>query len=417
MRKAVVAGIILVAGLVGVAGGLGFWKYRTMHAASAPAFEPFETVDVVTAKVTPWRQTAELSGTVVAKQSVTIRNELAGTVKDVFFDLGKIVEAGQVILTLDKTTEEADLRALEAAVEVMDADIKAAEAAKRLAEANLRRLSQAVEARAVSESEMDQAQSTLDGAIAKLESSRAERDQARARVDEMKATIAKKTIRAPFRAVAGLRNVHPGQYLAEGTSIVGLQSVSDDIYLDFALPQEQAYRATPGMVVMADAPMLGSEPLRIEVVALDAVADPTTRNVRVRAVVPNKDRRLVPGMFVDITVPVGEEKDYVTVPATAVRRASFGDHVFLVKADEKDPSKLRAHQQFVKIGPMIGDDIIVLEGLEAGDQVAANGSFKLREGVLVMKSEAQPTQPSAPMDASEPVQPGRDARASSAGGR
>lgn len=409
MSKAAVARILLIVGLVGVAGSLTLWKYRSIHnaAAATPAFEPFETVQVVQAKLTPWRQTAELSGTVVAKQSVTIRNELAGTVKEVLFDSGKIVDEGQVILTMDTTTEQADLRALEATVEVMDADISAAEATKRLAEANLRRLSQAIEVRAgaVSETEMDQARSTLDAASAKLESSRAQREQARAHVDQMKATIAKKTIRAPFRAVAGLRNVHQGQYLAEGTSIVGLQSVSDDIYLDFALPQEQAYRAKPGMVVMADAPMLGTQPLRIEVVALDAVADPTTRNVRVRAVVPNKEQRLVPGMFVDITVPVGEEQDYITVPSTAVRRASFGDHVFLVTPDQKDPSKLRAHQQFVKIGPMVGDDIIVLDGLKAGDEVAANGSFKLREGVLVMKGGA----PSGPSNA-----PGRDAQASSA---
>lgn len=397
MSKASVARVLLFIGLIVVGGGLAFWKYRAINAAAAaaPTFEPFETVEVVPAKITSWRQTAELSGTVVAKQSVTLRNEVAGTVKDVLFESGAIVEAGQVLLTLDTTTEAADLRALQATVEVMDADIKAAQADQRLAEANLGRLTQAVEARAVSESELDQARSTLDAAAAKLERSRAERDQANARVDQMKATIAKKTLRATFRAQAGLRNVHPGQYLAEGSSVVGLQSVSEDIYLDFALPQEQAYRATPGMVVMASAPMLGDEPLRIEVVALDAVADPVTRNVRVRAVVPNKDQRLRPGMFVDIIAPVGEPHDYVTVPSTAVRRASFGDHVFLIGPDEKDPTKLRAHQKFIKIGPMIGSDIIVLDGLKPGDEVAANGAFKLREGVLVMKGGSPPDQPQA----------------------
>jgi membrane fusion protein (multidrug efflux system) len=160
--------------------------------------------------------------------------------------------------------------------------------------------------------------------------------------------------------------------------------VSDKIYLDFALPQEYAARAQPGMVVMAHAPMLGDEPVRIEVVALDAVANATTRNVRTRAVIDNPDQKLRPGMFVDVITPVDEAREYVAIPATAVRRASFGDHVFVIGPDEKKPEQSRARQRFVKLGAMIGSDVIILEGLEAGEQVAADGSFKLRDGVLVM---------------------------------
>jgi membrane fusion protein (multidrug efflux system) len=399
VSKAFVARIVVVLALLVVGGGLAFWKHRSMAGPAAAGWEPAESVQIVEAGTTRWRPTAELSGTVIAQQSVTLSNEVAGTVKDVLFQSGAIVEAGQVLVTLDTTTEEADLRATEANVEVNQASVKVAEADERLADANFRRLTQAVEARAVSEADLDTARSTLDAAKARVLRSRAELDQARARVDQMKATIAKKTLRAPFKATAGLRNVHPGQYLAEGTTVVGLQSVSDQIYLDFALPQEYAARAHPGLVVMATAPMLGNDPIRIEVVALDAVADPTTRNVRTRAVIANPDGKLRPGMFVDIVTPVGEPDDFVIVPSTAVRHASFGDHVFIIGPDEKDPTKFRAHQQFITLGPMVGSNLIVLKGLKPGDQVAANGSFKLREGALVMKTEPAPTPtPGTPAD-------------------
>jgi membrane fusion protein, multidrug efflux system len=375
--------VVLILGTIG--GGLALWKYKA--GSNAPAWEPAEAVLVVAARSTRWTPTAELSGTVVALQSITLGSEVSGTVKDVMFDSGAIVEAGQVLVTLDTTTEEADLRAAEANVKVMDAELKVAQADRRYAESNVSRLSRAVEARAASEAELDQARSTLDAATARIQRIEAERTQAAARVDQVKSTIAKKTLRAPFRAVAGLRNIHPGQYLAEGSSVVGLQSVSDRIYLDFALPQELAARASKGLTVAAHAPMLGHEPVRIEVVALDATANPTTRNVRVRAVVPNPGMKLRPGMFVDVTAPIGETAEYVVVPQTAVRKASFGDQVYVIAPDEKDPKQLRARQRFVKLGPAIGGDIAVLEGLKPGEEIAADGSFKLREGALVTRGE------------------------------
>lgn len=395
MTKSLVAQLLIVTVLVGVGGGLGLWKYRSMkaEAAGGMAFEPAEAVEMVAARSVRWQQTAQLSGTAIALQSVTLSNEVAGTVREVRFESGSIVEQGQVLLTLDATTQEADLRALQASVLVMDADIAAAEAEQRVAEANMRRMTQAVESKAVSESELDQAQSRLDSAKAQLARSKAERQQAQARVDQMKSTIDKMTLKAPFRAIAGLRNVHPGQYLAEGTSVVGLQSVSDNIYVDFALPQEHASRVKKGDVVMARAPMLSAEQVRIEVAALDAVANSTTRNVRVRAIVPNPDQKLRPGMFVDVVAPAGPEQEFIAIPLTAVARASFGDHVFVIGPDEKDATKLRAHQRTVKLGPSVGQsgEIIVLEGLKIGEEVAASGRFKLRDGALVMRGQGVPS--------------------------
>ncbi len=207
---------------------------------------------------------------------------------------------------------------------------------------------------------------------------------------QVQVRLAKLTLRAPFRARAGLRYVHEGQYLKEGVTVVRLEEVSARIYLDFAIPQDHAARVRPGASVMATAAVLGPGPVKIEVVALDAAVDGDTRNIRVRAILDDPEGVLRPGMFVQLRVPVSDPQPYVVVPATAVRRASYADQVFVVVPGEK-PEELRAKQRFVKLGPTIGDDVIVLEGVAAGEQVATTGSFKLRDGALVM-----PAAPAAP---------------------
>jgi membrane fusion protein (multidrug efflux system) len=386
-KKTIVAGVVVLGSLAMVAGGLRYWKGRAPGGPPGGGFEPFETVQVVNASTAKWRQSANLSGTVIALQSVTLANEVAGVVKEVNFESGQVVNAGDVLLVLDSSTEKAELEAAEATVKAAEAGIRVVEANIRFAEANLKRIIEARELKASTENDIDQAQAALDAQKATRERSIAERDQAKARVEQIRTMIAKKALKAPFKAVAGLRSVHPGQYLMEGANVVGLQMVSDRIYLDFALPQDQANRVKPGDVVMASAPAVSKDPLRIEVVAIDATADVNTRNVRIRSIVPNPDQRLRPGMFVDVNVAVDPLQDYTVVPTTAVRRASFGDHVFVIRPDPNDPQKLRAHQQFITLGPVLGNETIVLTGLKPGDEIAAVGSFKLREGVMVMKGD------------------------------
>ena len=369
-------------------GGLALWKHRSLQTRGEPGFEPAQAVEVVAARTAAWRPTAQLVGTVIALRSINVSNEVAGTVREVMFESGSVVEEGQVLLTLDTSTEQADLAAGQASVRVAEANVAEMEARVRLAESSVRRMSIATESRAASAADLDQATTDLDSARALLVRSRAEVDQAKARVAQTRTLIEKKTVRAPFKARVGLRNVHPGQYLAEGTGMMALQGVSDKIYLDFAIPQDQIARVKPGDAVIATSAVLGGEPTRIEVVAIEPAANPDTRNVRIRAIVSNEAGRLRPGMFVDITVPIGESHEYVVVPATAVRRASYGDHVFLVTPGAKPgdpPGALRASQRFVRLGPVVGSDVIITEGLAAGDQVASIGSFKLSDGVLVTK--------------------------------
>ncbi len=414
-RSSVMAGVLMFA-VIGVAAlGLTLRKRAMLaEAAAAPAFEPPTAVSLVEAKSTPWQPTADLMGTVFAWRSVTLQNEVGGVVRFVGFESGSTVEPGQVLVKLDDTTETAEMKTEEAALRVAQADVSVSETRLRLAESELRRQDEAAKSKAVSAMELDRAKAEVERMGAERLRAQASVDEHAAKVARVKTRLEKYVVVAPFRARVGLRTVHEGQFLSPpmgsfGTPIATLQEVSDKIYIDFPVPQEYIGRVRDGMVVMG---MLESEgglgggvpgggarsgqPIRLEVAAVDAAADNATRNVRVRASVDNRDGRLRPGMFVKLRVPTDETRSFVAVPVSAVRRASFADQVFVVKeAEEKGPdgnpqSRLRASQRFVKLGPVIGDEVIVLEGLKAGERIAASGSFKLREGALVMEAVAVP---------------------------
>lgn len=398
-RSSITTAIVILAGLVVVGGGLALWKYRSIQAAmnAPPPPEFAEMVTTVPVTTVQWRPLAELAGTVIATQSITLAAEVGGTITDVKFESGGIVEKGDVLLTLDATTERADLAAAEAAVRVAEANIRVVEAQVALAETNVRRWTQAVEAKAGPQAELDTAIANLATSRADVDRVKAELESARAHVEQVRSQLAKKTLLAPFKARTGMRNVHPGQYMAEGATVVALQEVSDFIYVDFPIPQDQLYRVSVGDIVQVTSDTLGNEPVNIEVIAMDAVADRTTRNVRIRGKLDNKSGALRPGMFLDITVPVGEEKTYLAVPSTAIRRASFGDHVFVVTESlnkkapgmenmpDDPPGTKRAYQRFIKLGPSIGDKVVVLDGLQEGEVIASDGSFKLRDGSLIPK--------------------------------
>ncbi|MBL8877458.1 MAG: efflux RND transporter periplasmic adaptor subunit [Phycisphaerae bacterium] len=398
--KPLVAGIGLLAVLGVVGGGLFLWKYRQLHAQQGQGgFIPALPVEMVTAETIPWQPRSRLVGTVIAVRSVNLANEIVGVVKEVNFDSGATVEPGQVLLKLDTSTEEADLAAAQATkrlamsgIDVAEAEITMSKSAADLARTTLKRYKNAVNANSVSASDVDRATSEVERAEAAMERAesslaraRAEKDQAEARVQQIETIIAKKTLKAPFRARAGMRTVHPGQYLAEGTKIVDLTELTDNIYLDFAVPQEYAQRVSAGMVVSAQSKLLASDDAKITVVSVDATVNPVTRNVRVRSSVPNPDFKLKPGMFIDVEVPVAPAVDSIVVPATAVRRAAFGPHVYVIvpAPTPENPQGKKVSHRMVQLGANLGDRVVVASGLKAGEQVAAGGSFKLMDGAAV----------------------------------
>jgi membrane fusion protein (multidrug efflux system) len=348
--------LVIVASLCGVAlllGAYKYWRVTSMIAAGAAFADPAETVAVAEARPLRWQTEATAAGTVVARQFVTMRNELAGTVARVAFRSGEIVEAGDVLLELDTRTERAELRSAEADIELA-----------RLTAERTRKL---IEQRAVTQADVDRAEAQLA--------------QAEARRDVIATEISRKTLRAPFRGRIGLRDVHPGQYLAQGTELTTLESVADTVYVDFRLAQEVAASLAPGAEVRLRG--AGLPPGATAVVrAIDARADEASRTVRVRAEAPAAGGELKPGTFVDVTVAATAPRDVLAVPLAAVRRAAYGDHVYVIGTAAEGEAP-RAEQRFVRTGPTLGADIVILEGLAAGELVATEGSFKLRQGSKV----------------------------------
>jgi len=352
VRRNRIGSVVLAALLVGAALVLGAWKHNRIAAErSATQPEPVEVVTVATAEPREHRESTTAIGTVLALESITLRNELPGTVRHVSLVPGSIVEAGTVLVALDTSVETADLHALQAQA--------------TLAETTLRRQVMLRQHEANAESELDQA--------------RAQRDVAVAQIERLKATIAKKIIRAPFRARVGLADVHPGQYLNEGVQLTTLQGVSDDENVDFSVAQSVAAALTLGSavhVMTAD----GADPISARIVAIDAKVDPATRNAMVRARISGKELPS-PGASVRVQVPLGATSTAVAVPVTALRKGPAGDHVWVVSADAG--GGLRAHERAVSSGPVVGDSVLILKGLSPGEQVAASGSFKLREAIKV----------------------------------
>ncbi len=346
---------MLITGVVATGAALAAWKHSSLeeaNAASAHQPEPMESVVVAVAEEREHQQTATSIGTVVALRSITLRNEVPGTVRRVTLTPGQIVEAGTVLVAFDVSVEEAELEALQAQA--------------RLAETLLARMERMTERGAASVMELDNA--------------RAERDVALAQMARTRAIIARKTIRAPFRAHVGIADVHPGQYLNEGTQLTTLQGVDDVAYVDFTVAQQVAARLRKNDRVDIFAAS-DSEPTAAAIVAIDARVDPTTRNAIVRAKIRDAANAPTPGSSVRVRVPVGTVRTAVAIPASALRKGPGGDHVFVLTQDES--GKTRAHLRQVQVDAMLGDEVVIDKGLAVGERVAASGSFKLREAVLV----------------------------------
>lgn len=358
IAPALVLGVAVLA-----AGGLTYWKRGALRAAHAAASSQPEPVEMVTAAVAADRTYQNKStsiGTVVALRSLNLRNEVAGTIREVHLAPGRIVEAGDLLVALDTAVEEAELKALEA------------EAA--LAENLLARKTRAAETRATPQFEVDRSQAELD--------------VARARIARTRAIIDRKTIRAPFRARVGISDVHPGQYLHEGTLLTTLQGIDSAAHVDFAVAQKVANGLKPGDKVEI-LPAAGAAEVQAEIVALDALVNPTTRNTTVRARVADASQVPGPGASVRVSVPSSRLLTAVSVPVSALRKGPAGDHVFVIVSDDRGTE--RAQMRRVQSGPLIGDEVLVLAGLKAGDRVAADGSFKLRENVAVALAGTNPS--------------------------
>ena len=357
--------ILMLAVMTAFVAGLGFFKLRQFQAMAGQGFQPPpNAVTTIVALQEEWPATLTVIGTTAAVQGVTVSADLPGIVNRISFQSGRPVRQGETLVELDTSQEYAQLRA--------------AEAQRDLARLNFERMQSLV----------------TDGAISRAEydSAAAEQKATEARVGEIRATIARKTIRAPFSGMLGIRQVNVGQYLSAGDPVVPLQALHP-IYVNFGVPQQERARIRLGSSVRVNAEELGKTDFVGRISAVDSVINEATRNVQVQATLPNADGRLRPGMFVQTSVVTGANRSVIALPASAISYAPFGDSVFVVsdmKSPEGRPYK-GVRQQFVKLGGARGDQVAVISGIKPGDEVVTSGVFKLRNGVAVaVNNSVQP---------------------------
>ncbi len=364
--------ILMLAVAVLVIAGLGFVKFRQVKAMMAvyAAYQPPpEAVTSIVARQERWPATIGSIGTVAAFRGVTVSADLAGVVDKILFDSGQAVKQGDVLVELDTREERAQLTA--------------AEADRDLARVNHDRIRSLVSERVISQAEFDQAD--------------AEYKRSEARVGEIRASIGRKTIRAPFSGVLGIRQVNLGEYLAAGAAVAPLQAISP-IYVNFAVPQQNVAVLKRNTAVRVSLEQDGHQSTG-KVTAIDSVVDPATRNVQVQATFANSDGRLRPGMFVQVAADVGSGTDVIAIPASAISYAPYGDSVFVIQTlkNPKGESYRGVQQRFVKLGPARGDQIAVLSGISKGEEVVTSGVFKLRNNTAVLVNNAiQPSNSAAP---------------------
>jgi membrane fusion protein (multidrug efflux system) len=373
--------VIPIVVMLAVLLGLGSVKFKQIsgliHAGelAAKAGPPPEVIGTAVAKEDAWEGVLAAVGSVTAVRGVAVSNESPGVVTAIKFESGQLVRAGQVLVELDSSVERAQLASLQSR--------------KELANISATRSRQLIAKEAVSKSQ-------LDADEASLKTSNAD-------YGALQAQIERKTVRAPFGGRVGLRTVNLGQYLNPGTAVTVLESLGS-VYVDFSLPQQylgDLKVGTPVRVALAGA---GGADLGGTIGAIDPTVDSATRAVKLRASIANKQDRLRPGMYVNVTVVRGAPSKVIIAPATAIVHASYGDSVFVVepKKDESGapvtgidgkPAKV-ARQQFVRLGAARGDFVAIADGVKAGQELVTAGAFKLRNGSGVIVNNAIKPTPS-----------------------
>jgi membrane fusion protein (multidrug efflux system) len=367
--------VLLVGALAGVKGAqistlIGFGEQ--MEKLGPPP----ESVNSARAEKQDWEQTLSAVGTVVSGKGVAVSNDAPGVVSKLRLESGKPVKAGEVLVELDASVERAQIESLRARL--------------KLAQQSLDRIKTLQKSGVSTAAELDEQNSAVSSLSADLKA--------------IQAQIEKKTVRAPFDGVLGIRAVNLGQYLPPGTTVAVLES-ADSGFVDFTLPQQDLRKLKLGQPVRvrpdANDPQLAEGTISALEPALDAV----TRNVKVRASFPGSESLLAPGMFVNVDVILPEKSTVLSVPLTAVVHAAYGDSVFVVdtkqegaagKAGEPEgagpssPAPLVARQAFVKLGRTRGDYVAILDGISVGDEIVSSGAFKLRNGApIAIKNEVQ----------------------------
>lgn len=356
-----------VVALVAVIGGAWGYNVSKKMAAFKAMGEPKFTVSTERAALQPWRQQLKVVGSLHAVRGSDLSSEVAGVIDAMHFESGSDVKAGTLLAELRAADDIGRLDSLRANAQ--------------LAQANYQRALAQFDAQAISKADLDSADAL--------------QKSAKAQVAEQQALVNKKRIVAPFAGQLGIRNVDAGQYVPAGTKIVTLQTL-DPIHADFHVPQQQLASLRVGQVVDAVSDTYPGQVFSGRISAIDPKVDTDTRNVQVRATLQNPKRQLLPGMYANLNIEVGKPENFITLPITAITYNPYGATAYLVvpreqQADAKNKSAqsgtdkvLVAKQIFVTAGATRGDQVAVLKGIKAGDEVVTTGQLKLKNGALIV---------------------------------
>jgi len=358
-RKIILAVLIVVAVFAGLA-GVKALQIKKLIAFGAAFVPPPESVSSAVAREEQWQGFISSIGTIAAVQGVSVTPDIPGIVREIAFESGAVVAQGDLLVRLDTSAEDAQLAAMEAQV--------------GLARSNLTRVRSLRTDGNVAQADLD----TAEAAVKQYE----------ANANAIRATIAKKTIRAPFAGRLGIRQINLGQYMDTGKPIVSLQSLAP-VYADFSLPQQELAKLKTGLRVRLVSDTYPGQRFEGVLTAINPDLDAVTRSVGLQATFDNADERLRPGMFARVEVLLPEEQNVLVIPATSVLSAPFGDSVYLIEtqpAKDGAAAQLVVRQQFIRTGAVRGDFVSVESGLKPGDRVASSGMFKLRNGLTVVEN-------------------------------
>ena len=358
MSKKLIIALVGVSLLIGSIIFIKLGQFSAMGKAAEGMVMPPSIVTAVVINEAEWEQVISATATVSAVQGVTVSAEEGGRVIDIKFKSGETVEAGQVLLQLDTSSE--------------DSQLVSAQASAALAKTELKRLRRLVKKKVVSEDAVDRAEAQVKETVAQ--------------VGVIKALIQKKTVRAPFSGRLGLRQVDLGQILTVGNPIVTLQMLNP-IYVDFSIPQQKLSHLHRDMNVRVTSDATPDETFEGQIEAINLEVDSVTRNVKARALVNNPDEKLRVGMFANIEALLPDTQSVLPVPSTAILYAPFGNSVFVIdelKNEESGEVEKVLRQQFIMIGEARGDYVDITDGLKSGETIVTSGVFKLRAGTKVV---------------------------------
>lgn len=381
ITKRMIIMVVAVLALIGIIAGIKVLMIMKMLAGMKP---PPPSV-VSTAKTTyqEWQPELRAVGTLRAARGADLALDIAGLVTRVNVHSGDEVKEGQVLLQLRDSEDRAQLHQLEAAA--------------ALAAVTFERVKKEIAVQVISKADYDQAAADLKAK--------------QAAVAQQQVNVAKKQLRAPFAGRAGIVTINPGAYLNSGTMVVTVQEL-DPIYVDFFAPQKMLAELKVGQKVNLTADAFRAKTFTGTLNAISPKVETDTRNVQAEARIPNPDRVLTPGMFANVSVDIGTQQRYLTLPQTAVVYNPYGETVYVVKkksefdqeqaaaaaknADpvtpqpaakkakkgppELPPDALVVQQTFVTTGPTRGDQVAILSGLGEGVEVVTSGQIKLKAG-------------------------------------